>query len=252
MGPSPRLRPRHNTKIKSMSVLAAIASQAAGLARVQEDAQHKRRALSELQQRAAALADEKQSLCQQKRRLGQRKRARRRVASDREIAGRLTGQTVFAVAPGRVGVRLDTSHAGRYYEAYHVMIQDEGGRARVGQHTLPAFLPVEALADELLGGSDGKSTKGFLDALSGLLDAFVARREMLRGDSRLHGVQASLAVDFVSFETDDLDVKMIFDDLVSAIPSRALVRNKHDRERRVDLEMRLTMMPLPEALWGSN
>ena len=77
----------------------------------------------------------------------------RRVLDRLSSAYRLTGKTTFPGLDHSVGIRLETFFNGKYHESFYVMLREDRqkpGKLVVSRHTLPSFIPLGQLAQQLL------------------------------------------------------------------------------------------------------
>ncbi|KNC49538.1 uncharacterized protein AMSG_05566 [Thecamonas trahens ATCC 50062] len=172
-----------------------------------------------------------------------------RADEDLLQAYRLAGKSVFPVGDDKLGIRFETFYQGAFFESYFVILaldEEAGKPPSVFRHTLPHFLPLDAVASEFLG----KSVATFIEKVSDLLHAFVARREHVRVLQEMHGelvsnVATTLAFDVVQFTgvvpSGDGDTagaqaefQIVYDKLDDELPSRAAVNQVPSRKRRAE------------------
>lgn len=77
---------------------------------------------------------------------------------------------------------LPTAYQGIMLDTYYIEI-DMKKTAQISRHSIPPFIPVDSLAEEM---SMQKNIRGFLDTLSLHLNAFVARKQQLKLVKELH------------------------------------------------------------------
>ncbi|KJE88445.1 hypothetical protein CAOG_000102 [Capsaspora owczarzaki ATCC 30864] len=99
-------------------------------------------------------------------------------AQELDIAYRLSGRTAFAIDTHHVALRFDTSHKGKYFETYYVIVSlgasDAGGEdaVKVVKHTIPSFIDLYSLAKRYLP----QDLQAFSTEMFTLLNSYVARR----------------------------------------------------------------------------
>eukprot|EP00043_Microstomoeca_roanoka_P015146 m.151263 g.151263 ORF g.151263 m.151263 type:complete len:247 (+) comp16195_c0_seq15:185-925(+) len=114
-------------------------------------------------------------------------------------AYRLAGCAVFPMDPATVGVRFETSYQGQYFEEYFAVLRLKNERFTLSRHTLPGFLPLQALAT-----SAETNLTSFLQDATRLLQSFVARREQLQllkpisAEHELHVSPSCTTAEFLS------------------------------------------------------
>lgn len=77
---------------------------------------------------------------------------------------------------------LPTAYQGTILDTYYVEI-DVKKTVRISRHSIPPFIPVDSLAEEM---NMQKNIRGFLDTLSLHLNAFAARKQQLKLVKNLH------------------------------------------------------------------
>lgn len=149
-------------------------------------------------------------------------------------AYRLAGRSTFSVGEeGLLGVCLETATAGKFHEPYYVILRLEP--LSVHKHTMPYFVPVEAIAKNHLE----KSVSDFLDEVSEYVQAFVMRREALKlfreGFPQVD-IVTSAPFDYIELKQHALErhiqVVLAYDDLKKHTPRRVnvLVAGKRDAD----------------------
>lgn len=124
----------------------------------------------------------------------------------------------------------------RYHEQYYVFVRSQDGdNPKLHRHTLPPFVPIEKLSALLKSG-----LKQFMIAVSSYLNAYVGRREQVKRMKRDHSehliddCRCSAAVDFVVFTLAHngrkLDVKLLYENLESMLPTRAVATSTVDND----------------------
>eukprot|EP00742_Colponemidia_sp_Colp-10_P011365 GILJ01012616.1.p1 GENE.GILJ01012616.1~~GILJ01012616.1.p1 ORF type:complete len:315 (+),score=46.43 GILJ01012616.1:49-993(+) len=158
--------------------------------------------------------------------------AKRRNLGQIAEAYRLAGQTLFELDDDFIGIRIETFHAGRYYERYYVVLDHTADQSSlfIHRHTIPHFIALQPLAIRLLN----KDISKFMDRLSDQLNAFVFRREELKSIESTHAdiiksVSATPAftyiklVCFLRSTRKEAEIYLIFDDLSGSLPTQATV-----------------------------
>jgi len=136
-----------------------------------------------------------------------------------------THRSTFSVGEeGLLGVCLETSTAGKFFEPYYVILKLEP--LSVHRHTIPYFVPVEELATKHMENS----ISDFLDEVSEYIQAFVMRRESLkefREASPEVDIVTSAPFDYVELKQLTLEryiqVVLAYDELKKHTPTRANV-----------------------------
>eukprot|EP00743_Colponemidia_sp_Colp-15_P008387 GILK01009113.1.p1 GENE.GILK01009113.1~~GILK01009113.1.p1 ORF type:complete len:329 (-),score=43.92 GILK01009113.1:408-1343(-) len=158
--------------------------------------------------------------------------AKRRNLGQIADAYRLAGQTLFELDEDFIGIRIETFHAGRYFERYYVVLDHTADQSSlfIHRHTIPHFIPLQQLAAKLLN----KDISKFMDRLSDQLNAFVFRREELKSIESTHAdivksVSATPAFNYIKLvcflrsTRAEAEVYLIFDDLSGSLPTQATV-----------------------------
>lgn len=87
----------------------------------------------------------------------------------------MTGVSAIRMDEGSMLIRFDTSFEGQFHETYFLELV-KTQRMAIPQHTIPAFVPVQKLAERYLPDD----LQAFLRLISDHLVAFVRRREDLK------------------------------------------------------------------------
>lgn len=182
-------------------------------------------------------------------------------AMDMSVASRVAGVSAFAVENDNIGLRFETFYRGKFCECYYVVLafsQEEGGESIVvDTHTLPLFVPIRQLVRKYLNSN----ISVFVEAVNSYLDPYIARREQVKevieiakqrqnnnnnnsnnnnddDENDAHGLKiaSSKSYDLIEIVKGTTSVKLIFDDLASDIPRRALVVNTATQRRLKLLE----------------
>ncbi|CAK8568739.1 unnamed protein product [Lathyrus sativus] len=142
-----------------------------------------------------------------------------------------TGNKVICCLEGaRIGIQYETSFAGESCEFYHCVLESKSflEKMTVLEHTLPYFLPIHQIENDLLSSNAMK----FIDHVGDLLQAYVDRREQVRLIKELYGNQIgelyhSLPHHMIEFVLEDFDCKVTvslrYTDLISVLPTRVTV-----------------------------
>ncbi|XP_058785758.1 uncharacterized protein LOC131660525 isoform X2 [Vicia villosa] len=142
-----------------------------------------------------------------------------------------TGNKVICCLEGaRIGIQYETSFAGEPCEFYHCVLESKSflEKMTVLEHTLPYFLPIHEIENDLLSSNAMK----FIDHVGDLLQAYVDRREQVRLVKELYGNQIgelyhSLPHHMIEFVLEDFDcfcskvtISLRYTDLISVLPTR--------------------------------
>ncbi|XP_019417770.1 PREDICTED: uncharacterized protein LOC109328655 [Lupinus angustifolius] len=142
-----------------------------------------------------------------------------------------TGNKVICCLEGaRIGIQYETSFAGEPCELYHCVLESKSflEKMTVLEHTVPFFLPIREIENDLLSSN----AKKFIDHVGELLQAYVDRREQVRLIKELYGNQIaelyhSLPYQMIEFVLDDFDCKVTvslrYGELILVLPSRISV-----------------------------
>ncbi len=165
----------------------------------------------------------------------------RRNVDELHTAYRLAGKTAVHLKDQHgLAIRFDTSFDGRFYESYYVLLGQRGaaadGQFTLEKHTVPYFVPMRALAEQLLNSDLDR----FLDATSDYCNAVVSRRqqcELLKQLAGVTNIAATDAFDFVQLTVaassrHQLTVLAAFDNLRSGKPTRLEVVAANDQQRQ--------------------
>lgn len=164
----------------------------------------------------------------------------RRNVDELHTAYRLAGKTAVQLKDQTgLAIRIDTSFDGRFYESYYVLLggqQGDDGHFTLEKHTVPYFVPMRALAEQLLNSDLDR----FLDATSDFCNAVVSRRQQCELLKQLAGVTnmaVTDAFDFVQLTVaassrHQLTVLAAFDNLRSGKPTRLEVVAALDQQRQ--------------------
>ena len=172
---------------------------------------------------------------------------KKRAEEDALAAYRLAGKSVFLVDDDKVGIRFETFYQGAFFESYYVILamDPESGEPSVFRHSLPHFLPLADLEEAYLASNIAT----FVEKVSDVLHAFVARREHVKALKDAHpdavkDVATTLAFDVVQFTGTvpdsattpyPISFQLIFDDLAKDIPSRVAATPANPRKRRAEV-----------------
>ncbi|KAG5018710.1 hypothetical protein JHK87_014565 [Glycine soja] len=190
-----------------------------------------------------------------------------------KITYKIGNKVICCLEGARIGVQYETSFAGEPCEFYHCVLESKSflEKMTVLEHTVPFFLPIREIENDLHSSNAMK----LIDHVGDLLQAFVDRREQVRLIKELYGNQIrelyhSLPYHMVEFVLDDSDCKVTvslrYADLISVLPTRISVLawpmfNKNTMSRKEDglsgshsspirltyAEDALRTMSLPEA-----
>lgn len=147
-----------------------------------------------------------------------------------KITYKIGNKVICCLEGARIGVQYETSFAGEPCEFYHCVLESKSflEKMTVLEHTVPFFLPIREIENDLLSSNAMK----FIDHVGDLLQAFVDRREQVRLIKELYGNQIrelyhSLPYHMVEFVLDDSDCKVTvslrYADLISVLPTRISV-----------------------------
>jgi len=180
------------------------------------------------------------------------------------IAYRLAGKSVFVLEDHRLGIRLETSFNGKYYESYYVILNYNDNHAEklsIFKHTIPYFIPHENILKHYLN----KNIKVYIDELSDYLHAYVSRREQfnevkLKYGDKLNDIYTNGACDLIKFkykhnlaEPICYTVDLIFEDPKSFLAKKAIayvteLRTKiPNKKKLMALEMHFIDKPIMDA-----
>ncbi|XP_010541545.1 PREDICTED: uncharacterized protein LOC104814976 isoform X2 [Tarenaya hassleriana] len=161
--------------------------------------------------------------------------------SEERVTYRVGNKVICCLEGARIGIQYETSFAGEPYEVYHCVLESKSflEKMTVLEHTIPFFLPLRDLENDLLSSN----AKKFIDNVGELLQAYVDRREQVRLIKELYGNQIgelyhSLPYHMVEFILDDCDCKVMaslrYGDLLSELPTkvRVLVWPIHQLKKR--------------------
>ncbi|XP_071730374.1 uncharacterized protein [Rutidosis leptorrhynchoides] len=126
----------------------------------------------------------------------------------------------------RIGIQYDTSFAGEPREQYHCVLESKSflEKMTVLEHTLPFFLPIREVENELLSSNAMK----FIDHIGDLLQSYVDRREQVCLIKDLYGNQIgelyhSLPYHMIEFVVDASECKVTvslrYADLLAVLPT---------------------------------
>jgi len=99
----------------------------------------------------------------------------KRQTQDLLSAYRLAGITVTDVNGNKFRLQFETSYNGRYYEPYHIELEENQKLNKITSHTLPYFVPIENVEQEHLQASLGEFSRIIHDYLC----CYVRRREQI-------------------------------------------------------------------------
>ncbi|KAL2346852.1 hypothetical protein Fmac_000852 [Flemingia macrophylla] len=147
-----------------------------------------------------------------------------------KITYKIGNKVICCLEGARIGVQYETSFAGEPCEFYHCVLESKSflEKMTVLEHTVPFFLPIREIENDLLSSNAMK----FIDHVGDLLQAFVDRREQVRLIKELYGNQIkelyhSLPYHMIEFVLDDFDCKVTvslrYADLISVLPTRISV-----------------------------
>ncbi|KAH1252947.1 hypothetical protein GmHk_04G009762 [Glycine max] len=147
-----------------------------------------------------------------------------------KITYKIGNKVICCLEGARIGVQYETSFAGEPCEFYHCVLESKSflEKMTVLEHTVPFFLPIREIENDLLSSNAMK----FIDHVGDLLQAFVDRREQVRLIKELYGNQIrelyhSLPYHMIEFVLDDSDCKVTvslrYADLISVLPTRISV-----------------------------
>ncbi|BAT78250.1 hypothetical protein VIGAN_02090200 [Vigna angularis var. angularis] len=147
-----------------------------------------------------------------------------------KITYKIGNKVICCLEGARIGVQYETSYAGEPCEFYHCVLESKSflEKMTVLEHTVPFFLPIREIENDLLSSNAMK----FIDHVGDLLQAFVDRREQVRLIKELYGNQIrelyhSLPYHMIELVLDDSDCKVTvslrYADLISVLPTRISV-----------------------------
>nr|KAJ0208098.1 hypothetical protein LSAT_V11C500245970 [Lactuca sativa] len=143
-----------------------------------------------------------------------------------KITYKVGTKVICCLEGARIGIQYETSFAGEARELYHCVLESKSflEKMTVLQHTVPFFLPIREVENDLLSSNAMK----FIDHIGDLLQAYVDRREQVRLIKDLYGNQIgqlyhSLPYHMIEFVVDDFDCKVTvslrYADLLSILPT---------------------------------
>ncbi|CAN8299114.1 unnamed protein product [Cochlearia groenlandica] len=149
---------------------------------------------------------------------------------DERVTYRVGNKVIYCLEGARIGIQYETSYAGETYEIYHCVLESKSflEKMTVLEHTIPFFLPLRDLENDLLCSN----AKKFIDNVGDILQAYVDRREQVRLIKELYGNQIrelyhSLPYHMIEFAIDDCDCKVMvslrYGDLVCELPTKVRV-----------------------------
>uniref|UniRef100_A0A1J3I4I0 Centromere protein O n=1 Tax=Noccaea caerulescens TaxID=107243 RepID=A0A1J3I4I0_NOCCA len=160
---------------------------------------------------------------------------------EERVTYRVGNKVIYCLEGARIGIQYESSFAGETYEIYHCVLESKSflEKMTVLEHTIPFFLPLRDLENDLLSSN----AKKFIDNVGDLLQAYVDRREQVRLIKELYGNQIrelyhSLPYHMVEFAIDDCDCKVMvslrYGDLLGELPTkvRVLVWPMHQLKRQ--------------------
>ncbi|PKI51855.1 hypothetical protein CRG98_027773 [Punica granatum] len=147
-----------------------------------------------------------------------------------KITYKAGNKVICGLEGARIGIQYETFFAGEPCEIYHVVLESKSflEKMTVQEHTVPFFLPIREVENDLLSSNAMK----FIDHVGELLQAYVDRREQVRLIKELYGNQIldlynSLPFHMIEFVLDDSDCKITvtlrYTDLLCVLPTRARV-----------------------------
>ncbi|ESQ41021.1 hypothetical protein EUTSA_v10014111mg [Eutrema salsugineum] len=149
---------------------------------------------------------------------------------EERVTYRVGNKVIYCLEGARIGIQYETSFAGETYEIYHCVLESKSflEKMTVLEHTIPFFLPLRDLENDLLCSN----AKKFIDNVGDLLQAYVDRREQVRLIKELYGNQIrelyhSLPYHMIEFALDDCDCKVVvslrYGDLLCELPTKVRV-----------------------------
>ncbi|KAL1346755.1 hypothetical protein HN51_020316 [Arachis hypogaea] len=146
------------------------------------------------------------------------------------ITYKIGNKVICCLEGARIGIQYETSFAGEACELYHCVLESKSflEKMTVLEHTVPFFLPIREIENDLLSSNAMK----FIDHIGELLQAYVDRREQVRLIKEIYGNQIrelyhSLPYHMVEFVRVDFDCKITvslrYADLTSLLPTRISV-----------------------------
>ncbi|KAL5190134.1 hypothetical protein HKD37_04G009653 [Glycine soja] len=129
-----------------------------------------------------------------------------------KITYKIGNKVICCLEGARIGVQYETSFAGEPCEFYHCVLESKSflEKMTVLEHTVPFFLPIREIENDLLSSNAMK----FIDHVGDLLQAFVDRREQVRLIKELYGNQ---------IRELKVTVSLRYADLISVLPTRISV-----------------------------
>ncbi|CAA7398718.1 unnamed protein product [Spirodela intermedia] len=140
-------------------------------------------------------------------------------------------KVICCLEGARIGIQYETSFAGEPCEIYHCVLESKSflEKMTVAEHTIPFFLPVREVENDLLFSNAIK----FIDYIGDILQAYVDRREQIRVLKELYGNQIkelyhSLSCNLIEFVVEHpscgrVTFSLRYGDLGSTTPSRIRV-----------------------------
>ncbi|ESW09111.1 hypothetical protein PHAVU_009G101000 [Phaseolus vulgaris] len=94
-----------------------------------------------------------------------------------KITYKIGNKVICCLEGARIGVQYETSYAGEPCDFYHCVLESKSflEKMTVLEHTVPFFLPIREIENDLLSSNAMK----FIDHVGDLLQAFVDRREQV-------------------------------------------------------------------------
>ncbi|GBG30833.1 Centromere protein O [Hondaea fermentalgiana] len=168
-----------------------------------------------------------------------------RGLAELQLAYRLAGISMFRTQAVKavdrmLGLRIDTSFQGRYYERYYLIFKTlkRAGTSELilQRHTLPHFIPAEDLFAEF-------DLAEFVRRVQAYANAYVTRREQTNaivqayGDDELHATSGG-AFDVITFSGPALDgggarIRVIYKTLLDTVPERVEVYGRKTARAQV-------------------
>ncbi|XP_010422819.1 PREDICTED: centromere protein O-like [Camelina sativa] len=149
---------------------------------------------------------------------------------EERVTYRVGNKLICCLEGARIGIQYVISLAGETYEIYHCVLETKSFLEKmiVLEHTIPFFLPLHDLENDLLCSN----AKKFIDNVGDLLQAYVERKEQVRLMNELYGNQInelynSLPYHMIEFSVDDCECKVMvslrYGDLLSELPTKVRV-----------------------------
>ncbi|GAA5814586.1 hypothetical protein MFLAVUS_008085 [Mucor flavus] len=168
----------------------------------------------------------------------------------REIVSyhRLGGRTVFDYNKHYFGIRIETFYEKSYRDSFYLLFLKKRPN-RVDKHTIPKFIPLNVLQDKFLP----HDMPTFLRVIQDCVQAYVARREMMKALERLsedrnlkilhkNDSLTKIALEGKSFTMGNLHIAIHFSDYTSRFPTDVVIRDTRHGSSEEEINQLTTNM----------